>query len=57
MQVYDHVEEEIRDNPLEPSGWHQIRKAQRTLFRPVRDQDGRHHQVVSEWYITLTRAD
>lgn len=54
--IHDLVESTLRSVPITPTGWKQIRRPYKLTSRPVRDQDGRHHQVVSEWYLRFTRA-
>lgn len=54
--VHDTVKTALATTAIIPAGWKPLRKPSKRLSRPVRDQDGRHHQVVSEWYLRFTRV-
>lgn len=54
--AHDVVEGALRATKMAPVGLVQIQRPRRVLTRPVRDQDGRHHQVVSEWYLRFTKG-
>lgn len=54
--VHDTVEAALRSSTILPTGFQPLKRPRKIMNRPVRDPDGRHHQVVSEWYLRFTKG-
>lgn len=54
--AHDTVNATLAATAIIPVGWRPLKRPSKQLSRPVRDPDGRHHQVVSEWLLRFTRT-